>query len=378
MTDVFTSDCAPYSSSFSNRTTTFMYAVKADPESIIRSILLTETGGIGPDSEIDRTFSIRSQNGSIILQASYSLTADIISSASTNNFYNGLTSSIVGNTVIIDIIGNSITNGINNIITAAGDHYIILLLGCESTDGAQVTLTRKRRVGGEFGNFLGAGGGFNNGFIGFTGGCSGCACFTNNSCGNIRVPIVSISGQTTFDGEYLADMLFIICDQFQYYKCKPLKSCCKINFVKSELLLQTQFRTCGIKLENVVKGPNNLSLREKLILIYNQFSSILGPSFNAFYENFILYGMAKYILSRVLYGDFNLNYLLKSFNKEFLYDLGNSRFCAFLELFEDCNSNVYGFNQFFKSGNKQYSESIYNFREVNRNVRNINKDCGCK
>ena len=41
---------------------------------------------------------------------------------------------------------------------------------------------------------------------------------------------------------------------------------------------------------------------------------------------------------KILYGDFNLDYLLKSFNNQFL------------TLFEDCNSAVYGFNQFFKSG----------------------------
>ena len=215
-----------------------------------------------------------------------------------------------------------------------------------------------------FNPFAGAGAGV--GSRGSTGSCSGCACFINNSCGNVRVPIVTISGQTTFDGEYLADMLFTICDEFHYYKCRRLESCCKVNFIKPEQVLQTQFRTCGIKLENVVKGPNNLSLREKLLTIYDQFKSILGPSFNAFYENFILYGMAKYILARVLYGDFNLDYLLKSFNKQFLNDLGNSRFCAFLELFEDCNSSVFGFNQFFKSGRKQYSESV------------VIRKCNCK
>src|SRR5205085_3334670 len=111
-----------------------------------------------------------------------------------------------------------------------------------------------RNAGGGFG---GAGGGFGDfldGMTGTTGGCSGCACFTNNSCGNVRVPIISIQGQTTFDGESLADVLFTICDEFQYYKCKTLKSCCKVNYIKPELVLQTQFRTCGIDLASVVKG----------------------------------------------------------------------------------------------------------------------------
>jgi hypothetical protein len=184
-------------------------------------------------------------------------------------------------------------------------------------------------------------------------GCSGCECF-NSNCGNVRVPIINIQGQTTFDGEYLADMLFTICDDRQYYKCRKLKSCCGVYFIGNDQVLQTQFRTCGIELEKVVKGANNLSLREKLLNIYNQFSNILGPSFNDFYENFIRYSMAKYILARILYGNFSLDYLLKSFNQQFLEDLGNSRFCSFLVLFEDCNSSVFGFNKFFKSNNKSY------------------------
>ena len=267
-----------------------------------------------------------------------------------------------------------LVGALQSISADVGDVYNIILSFCNFNlppalpqypkfSSAKITLTRHKNV------TVGAGGGFGSDFInlGLTGGCSGCACFTNNSCGNVRVPIVTISGQTTFDGEYLADMLFTICDEQQYYKCKKIKSCCGVYFIKPELVLQTQFRTCGIELEKVVKGVG--SLRNKLVTIYNQFTSILGGSFNAFYENFILYAMAKYILSKILYGDFNLDYLLKSFNKQFLEDLSNSRFCGFLTIFEDCNSPIYGFNKFFKSGNKHYSESSVVIRK---------RGCGCK
>ena len=381
---LITSNCATYvdpGSGTGANNATFTYDVRANPEPIIKSVFIT--GIVEIDSNgVSRFFddvSVVGGDGLEIVHVRFTTINGSITNSSATSYYTGLTTSLQGYNLIINIAGNSIVNPNNNntITTSAGDNYVVYLNGCQGSPGApssfdpssftraQVVLTRANNLGFGFG---GAGGGFNDGF---TGGCSGCACFVNNSCGNVRVPIVTISGQTTFDGEYLADILFTICDEYQYYKCKPLKSCCKVNFIKAGQVLQTQFRTCGIELQKVVKGPNNLSLREKLLNIYNQFMSILGPSFNAFYENFILYGMAKYILARVLYGDFNLDYLLKSFNKQFLNDLGNSRFCAFLELFEDCNSNVYGFNQFFKSGKKEYSESIYNFRKVN-------KGCGCK
>ena len=70
--------------------------------------------------------------------------------------------------------------------------------------------------------------------------------------------------------------------------------------------------------------------------------------------------MTKYILARILY---------KSFNKQFLEDLGNSRFCGFLTIFEDCNSPIYGFNKFFKSGNKHYSESSVVIRTRGRGCK---------
>ena len=290
----------------------------------------------------------------------------------------GFTWNFSANSTKVTLVMTGSSFAKDNIATVPGDRYEIELVNCSGNQlsnprapvSAQSVLTRSSGpislVAG------GAGGGFSEGF---TGGCSGCACFTNNSCGNVRVPIITIQGQTTFDSQYLADMLFTICDDQQYYKCKPLKSCCGVYYIKPEQVLQTQFRACGIELQKVVKGANTLSLNDKLLNIYNQFTSILGPSFYDFYQNFILYAMAKYILARVLYGDFNLDYLYKSFNRQFLEDLSNSRFCGFLTLFEDCNSSVYGFNQFFKSGHKEYSESIYNFRKVNRN---INKGCGCK
>lgn len=46
--------------------------------------------------------------------------------------------------------------------------------------------------------------------------------------------------------------------------------------------------------------------------------------------------MTRYILSRILYGNFDINYLLEIKYKRFIKDLGRSRFCRFIEFFENC------------------------------------------
>ena len=61
----------------------------------------------------------------------------------------------------------------------------------------------------------------------------------------------------------------------------------------------------------------------------------------------IFYAMSKYIFSRILYGKFNINYLLGKYNKRFLRDLGKSRFCGAMELYLDCKSSSYGYNKYF-------------------------------
>ncbi|CAK7994893.1 Hypothetical protein POVR1_LOCUS411 [uncultured virus] len=47
----------------------------------------------------------------------------------------------------------------------------------------------------------------------------------------------------------------------------------------------------------------------------------------------VLYGALKYVLSRLLYGFFDARFLLRKYNKRFLRNLSNSRFCQFLNAF---------------------------------------------
>ena len=150
MTDVFTSDCAPYIGTLDNRTATFTYDVQADPPPIVKSILLRQTL-VGSSGVI--SFEVMSEYATPILFVSFGseIVNGLLPLPVITSVWGKMTSSIVGipgnSTAIIDIPGNSITDGTNTIITAAGDHYEIKLIGCQNSNSAQVTLTRSRRVG---------------------------------------------------------------------------------------------------------------------------------------------------------------------------------------------------------------------------------------
>jgi hypothetical protein len=185
--------------------------------------------------------------------------------------------------------------------------------------------------------------------------CVGCQttvchdCQVTSTCGNTRVPIINLLAQTTIDGTDVGEADFVICDEFVYYKEEPLppNSVCSVNYLKVDQLKETKFLRCCPFMVQVVKGQGR-TFYDKVVSIYNKFSVMIGVGFSTFYYNMILYGMIKYILARILYGNFNIHYLLGKYNKKFLHDLGNSRFCEFIEEFEDCNSPVFGYNKFFK------------------------------
>lgn len=170
------------------------------------------------------------------------------------------------------------------------------------------------------------------------------------TCDNIKIPIVIINGQTTINGSDVGDMLFTIYDKYSYEKERPLpddKNFCTVEYQKKNELIKTVLRVCSAKMVSVVRGVGK-TLYCKVDYIW--MATTPDVYLNTFYDLIIKYGMLKYILSRLLYGDFNINYLLGKHNEKFLTDLGNSRFCAFLQNFEDCQSDIYGFNKYFKKG----------------------------
>ena len=163
----------------------------------------------------------------------------------------------------------------------------------------------------------------------------------------VRVPIIDIQGQTTFDGNYLSDMKFIIQDKYKYY-CNEniIKKCgsCKLHYYPYGKLKTTTFIDNNIPLQKVVKGKGK-TLQDKVLRFFNAGS--YGPNFQDFYRRFIQYAMLKYILIRLIYGEFDLNKLCKNYNKQFFKDLRHTRFCGFIEFFEDPINQIIDFDQFY-------------------------------
>lgn len=153
-----------------------------------------------------------------------------------------------------------------------------------------------------------------------------------------NIPQINIQAQTTLNGSDLSDAVFTILDEFEYYDPKlKYDNTCKL---RQDINPKTSiFRECNVQMVSVVAGKG-ITLWEKLQYLY-----INDPSNDAnvyaFYKSIALYGMAKYILSRLLFNKFNINFLLGKYNKKFLDKLSTSRFCAFTAYFEQNDYNKY-------------------------------------
>jgi hypothetical protein len=191
---------------------------------------------------------------------------------------------------------------------------------------------------------------------------------TNNSSNcnvtnmeDVIVPIIDILGQTTVDGEFLSDFKFIIQDKYCYKSknivkekcCHNDKGCnCKTLYCPENKLKTTTFYQDKIPLQDVVKGKGK-TLKCKLLHYYNKHYQTIGPSFENFYDQMILYGMLKYILAKLIYGDFNISYLYKNFNEQFFKDLSNTRFCGFIQFFDNPDNYIIDYDHYFICGDVQ-------------------------
>lgn len=85
-----------------------------------------------------------------------------------------------------------------------------------------------------------------------------------------------------------------------------------------------------LEIQTVLRGTG-CTFSEKVLSLINVVNVDVD------YERFILllsfYGSIRYILSGLLYGEFNVKYLLEKYYCQFLEDLGKSRFFRFLVLF---------------------------------------------
>ena len=169
---------------------------------------------------------------------------------------------------------------------------------------------------------------------------------------SVLVPSILIQGQTTFDGSDLADVKFTISDTRTYYDHKPLVNTeCGIFMANPTDIQQTIFQKCcnEISLFPVLRGKGETAFEKAKFLFKKEsceFQETIG-FYQFYYNNLILYAMSKYILSYILYGKFNIKFLLQRYNEKFFTDLGQSRFCGALRIFNDENQ-LGCYNKYFK------------------------------
>lgn len=148
-------------------------------------------------------------------------------------------------------------------------------------------------------------------------------------------PQLLIRSQTLIDLSDIGNTIFEIIDIYQYYCDKPL--------FKGEITI-TKFEKSCPKIVSVLDGKGKTAL-DKINYLYVKYN-LEGGSLLLQY-NLIKYSMVRYFLSRLLYGNWDINYLLNKYYDKFLYDLSKSRFNNFVEFFTNPNSDLYNYNKYF-------------------------------
>lgn len=163
---------------------------------------------------------------------------------------------------------------------------------------------------------------------------------------NVIIPLIDINFQSLIDGSDIGNTIFTIIDEFEYYngKTTPIIPNHNCKIIKSDNAKTTIFDKSCPKIISVLRGIGNTA-EQKIKYLHENFA--LDEDFYNFYLNIVEYSMLKYLLSRILYGEFNINYILNNNNKKFIRNLGNSRFCNFVKKFTDPNSKIFEYDQYF-------------------------------
>jgi hypothetical protein len=85
-----------------------------------------------------------------------------------------------------------------------------------------------------------------------------------------------------------------------------------------------------VKIVTVLRGKGNTANEKMGSLYIKDKITIRGITFS---DNIVEYSIVKYFLSKLLYGNFNIKYLLRKYHDRFLRDLKNSKYSKFLDFF---------------------------------------------
>ena len=160
-------------------------------------------------------------------------------------------------------------------------------------------------------------------------------------CSDIKIPTLVLSVFTLANGSDIGEAYFVIQDTINYETQQVQDNTCKLRYSSQENLITSKFRKCCPYIVSVLRNIG-ITAQEKVSNMW----TLEQPTetFPEFYLGIMVYAMLRYILSRLMYGDFNIDYLLNQYTEKFLYDLNHSRFCQFAPFFLDCNSIIPGFD----------------------------------
>jgi len=163
----------------------------------------------------------------------------------------------------------------------------------------------------------------------------------------LTIPSIDINFQSLIDGSDIGNTVFVIIDNVDYYnhKTTPIipNYTCK-SFQTNNPKTTIFSKACPL-ISNVLRGIGNTAY-EKIVYLMENVVTDQNDAYD-FALLLVKYSMLKYILARLMYGNFNIKYILNKYNKKFLNDLSNTRFCKFVYDFTNPNSNIFGFNKYF-------------------------------
>jgi len=167
----------------------------------------------------------------------------------------------------------------------------------------------------------------------------------------LDIPIISILGQTTVNGNDIGNVIFKVFDTREYYDFNLYKKHNKCGKYTAKIsdLKETKFDKCSNKIVSVFRGKGE-TLYDKIEYVYKKYGAekIGTIHIKTFYKNVFLYAMIKYFLAKLIYEEFNLKYLTREYNEKFLEDLSRTRFCQAEILFTVKEGNeIYGYNKYF-------------------------------
>ena len=248
-------------------------------------------------------------------------------------------------------LGNNIpTDKLNPSYYQVGDSYTINILFCAGPGDRRVYAQFTPAFG--FSLQGGGGGGFADNTTNSIN-CSTCQCLmqiTPTSDKKVQTPQIYLSLVSDIENTQIGQSIFWICDKYTYYLNKKLGcnslNTCQTYMIYPEEVKQTKFSEYGPDVGSVMRGKGR-TMYDKATYLFSGLK--IGVTFPQFYNNLAIYSMARYIISRILYGTFNIHYLLGKYYEKFLKDLGNSRFCNYLNFFVDPEGQYFEYHKYFKN-----------------------------